>query len=252
MQLFGVNLRHKTKVIMGGVNLSDFKNNPQHIDEINKKYGLKNKKVVLFTGRLTKNKGVEYLIKAAKDIKGTVLILGGGQDKKGLEELIKKEKLTNVIMIGYIKPDELGFFHAFYERADVYVSPSIWEEPLGLTILEAMAAGTPVVATRRGGIVSVIKHGENGFFINARNSKQIAGTVNMLLLDDNLRKKISEKAAKTIRDNFTWEKIASQFEEIYERFTYSTTEYLNVVKGKNPKLSDFMRSMKQTLNKTVR
>ena len=155
-------------------------------------------------------------------------------------------------MVGYIKADESELFHAFYERADVYVSPSIWEEPLGLTMLEAMAAGTPVVATKRGGIVSVIKDGENGFFVRARNSKQIAETVNMLLLDDALREKISKNAAKTISDNFTWKEIANQFEEIYSKFTYSTTEYLNVVKGKNPKLSNFMRSMNQVLRKSTK
>lgn len=252
LEMFGENLSHKTKVIMGGVSMSNFKRDQQKIDQINKKYDLKNKKVILFTGRLTKNKGVEYLINAAKDIKGTILIVGGGYDKKRLEDIIKEGKLKNVIMAGYIKADESEFFHAFYERADVYVSPSVWEEPLGLTILEAMAAGTPVVATKRGGIVSVIKDGENGFFVNARNSKQIAETVNMLLLDDKLRQKVSRNAAKTITDNFTWEKIAAQFEEIYSKFTYSTTEYLNVVRGKNPKLSNFMRSMNQTFRKTIK
>ena len=252
LKMFGRNLNRKTKVIMGGVNMASFKKNQQKIDQINKKYDLKNKKVVLFTGRLTKNKGVEYLINAAKEIKGTVLIVGGGYDKKRLEGIIKQKKLRNVIMTGYIKAVEAEFFHAFYERADVYVSPSVWEEPLGLTMLEAMAAGTPVVATKRGGIVSVINDGENGFFVRARNSKQIAETVNMLLLDDKLREKISKNAAKTISDSFTWEKIASQFEEIYSKFTYSTSEYLSVVRGKNPKLSNFMRSMNQAFGKTAK
>lgn len=252
LEMFGENLAHKTKVIMGGVSLANFKKDREKIDQINKKYDLKNKKVILFTGRLTKNKGVEYLINAASDIKGTVLIVGGGYDRKRLGGIIKEKKLKNVIMAGYIKADQSEFFHTFYERADVYVSPSVWEEPLGLTILEAMAAGTPVIATKRGGIVSVIKDGENGFFVNPRNSKQIAETVNMLLLNDKLRQKVSKNAAKTIADNFTWEKIAAQFEEIYLKFTYSTTEYLSVVRGKNPKLSNFMRSMNQVLRKTTK
>lgn len=231
LDMFGINLKYKTKVIMGGVKIVDYKKNEQKIQQINKKYGLKNKKVILFTGRLTKNKGVEYLIKAAKDIQGTILVVGGGYDKKRLEGIISEKKIQNVIMTGYIKSGESELFHAFYERADIYVSPSVWEEPLGLTILEAMAAGVPVVATKKGGIVSVIKDGENGFFIRARNSKQIAETVNMLLLNDDLREKISKNAAKTILDNFTWEKIATQFEEIYKKFTYSTIEYTSLVKG---------------------
>lgn len=231
LDMFGVNLKHKTKVIMGGVKIADYNKNEQKIQQINRKYGLKNKKVVLFTGRLTQNKGVEYLIKAAKDIQGTILIVGGGYDKKRLEGIISEKKIQNVILTGYIKSSESELFHAFYERADVYVSPSVWEEPLGLTILEAMAAGVPVIATKKGGIVSVIRDGENGFFIRARNSKQIAETVNKLLLDDELREKISKNAAKTILDNFTWEKIATQFEDIYKKFTYSTTEYTNLVRA---------------------
>lgn len=231
IEMFGLHLKQKTKVIMGGVRISNYKKDEQKIKEINKKYNLDGKKVVLFTGRLSINKGVKYLINAAKYIKGTVLIVGGGSEKENLENLIKSESIKNVIMIGYINPDKSDLFHAFYERADVYVSPSVWEEPLGLTILEAMAAGTPVVATKKGGMVSIIKDGENGFFVRARNSKQIAETVNMLLLNDELRKKVSGNATKTILDNFTWEKIATQFEDIYKKFTYSTNEYNRMVKG---------------------
>lgn len=252
LEMFGANLSHKTKVIMGGVNISKYKKNMEIRAEINKRYGLEGKKVVLFTGRLTENKGVRYLIKAAKSIKGTILIVGGGGEKENLEKLIKAEGVKNVIMIGYINPEKASIFHEFYERADVYVSPSVWEEPLGLTILEAMAAGTPVVATKKGGIVSVIKEGENGFFVRARNSRQIAETVNMLLDDDELRAKVSQNASRTIKEKFTWEKIASQFEEIYAKFTYSTREYLSVVKGKNPQLSSFMRSMSQVLRKSTK
>ena len=231
LTMFGYNLKHKTKVIMGGVDISNFKKDEKKIDQINKKYNLSGKKVVLYTGRLTKSKGVEYLIKAARDIRGTVIIVGGGQEQQNLEALIKTANLKNVIMTGYIKPEDSGIFHSFYERADVYVSPSVWEEPLGLTILEAMAAGTPVVATKKGGMLSVIKDGENGFFIRARNSNQIAEVVNKLFLDDQLRKKVSQNAKKTVLEKFTWEKIATQFEEIYKKFTYSTPEYMAIVKG---------------------
>jgi len=231
LKMFGANLKPKTKVIMGGVKISNYEANDKYISEIDKKYGLKDKKVVLYTGRLTVNKGVKYLINAAKKINGTVLIVGGGVEKENLEKQIKESGLKNVIMVGYINPAKSAIFHAFYERADVYVSPSVWDEPFGLTILEAMAANTPVVATRKGGMLSVIKDGENGFFVRARNSKEIADKVNLLLSDDALREKAARNARKTVDDKFTWEKIASQFEEIYKKFTYSTSEYMAVVKG---------------------
>lgn len=245
LELFGKDLRHKSTVIMGGVNLEDYKKDPAEIEVINNKYKLDGKKVVLFTGRLTKNKGVNFLIKAAPLINGTVLIVGDGPERKSLEEEIKRNKINNVIMVGYINPGEKRLFHAFYERADVFVSPSIWDEPLGLTILEAMAAGATVVATKRGGVLSSIQDKVNGFLINPRSSKEIAEVVNKLLEDDQLRKKISAAALKTIMEHFTWEKIADQFENIYKQFKYSTPEYLAIVRGSNPELSNFMRSLKK-------
>lgn len=243
IDIFGHSLEQKSTVIMGGVKLEDYRDDPEEIELINNQYNLKEKKVVLFTGRLTKNKGVIYLIRAAEFINGTVVIVGDGPEKKNLEEEIKKRKLTNVIMVGYINPGDQRLFHAFYERADAYVSPSIWQEPLGLTIIEAMAAHTPVVATKKGGILSIIKDKQNGFLIRAKNSKEIAGTVNMLLADDKLRAKIGDEGYGTVLENFTWEKIASQFEKIYKQFKYSTSEYLARVKGTNPELFNFMKSL---------
>ncbi len=253
LNMFGENLKYKTKVIMGGVKISNYKNSIQKIQQIDKRYGLKDKKIVLFAGRLNKNKGVQYLINAAPQIKNaTILIVGGGEDKKRLEEIVKEKKIKNVILTGYIKSDESALFHAFYDRADIYVSPSVWEEPFGLTILEAMAAGKPVVATRKGGMVSVIKDGENGFFVRAYNSKEIAEKVNLLLSDDGLREKIAKNAYKTIIGNFTWEKIATQFEDIYAKFTYSTAEYMERVKGARQNGNSLRLSVNKILRKPTK
>ena len=243
LDMFGSFLSHKSTVIMGGVNLQDYKRDPEEIGIINKRYNLYEKKVVLFTGRLTKHKGAIYLVKAAPFIKGIVIIAGDGPERKNIEEEIKKNKIKNVVMAGYIPTAGKRLFHAFYERADVYVCPSIWNEPLGLTILEAMAAHTPVVATKKGGVVSLIEDKKNGFFMTARNSKQIAEIVNMLFADDKLRKKVGEAGYNSVVEHFTWVKIAGEFENIYKQFKYSTSEYLARVKGMNPQLSNFMRSM---------
>lgn len=244
LDMFGHNLRQKSSVIMGGVNLSDYKQDPKHIEQINKKYGLKDKKVVLFTGRLTKNKGVIYLVRAAVSIKGTVLIVGDGPEKKTIENEIKKLKLKNVIMAGYVSPEDIKFFHAFYERADVLVSPSVWNEPFGLTIIESMAVPqSVVVATKKGGVNSIIKDGYNGLLIASRNSKQIAEAVNRLLEDDKLRKRIGAQAYKTVVEKFTWEKIADEFEKIYKKFRYSNLEYLALVRGTNPAMSKFLKGI---------
>lgn len=215
MQMFGRDIKRKMVMLMGGVDINNFKRDPAQIEKINTTYNLTGKKVVLFTGRLTIHKGVIYLVKAAATIKGTVVIVGDGPERPAIEEEIKDRKLTNVVLVGYVNNTD-PIFHAFYERADVYVSPSIWDEPLGLTILEAMGSRTAVVATRKGGVVDIISEEVNGYMIRARNSKEIATTVNMLLEDDVLREKIADQAHKTVLEKFTWQRIAQRFEKLYE------------------------------------
>jgi glycosyltransferase involved in cell wall biosynthesis len=226
LKMFGKQHSYKTRTIPGGVNISDFDNGDNEIlAKIDKKYSLTGKKVVLFTGRLTVHKGVEYLIKAARSIQGEVLILGDGPERPYLEEMIKKYNLKNTRILGYMTPKEGIKFREFYRRADVYVAPSVWDEPLGLVILEAMAAGTPVIVTRKGGITSIVKDGYNGFLVRARNSQEIADRVNMLFADENLRLKMAQRARSTVEEKFSWEDVALKFERIYSKFRYSTKEY---------------------------
>lgn len=214
IKMFGKKCSPKLRTIPAGVELKRIRSSK----EIDKRYNLSGKKVVLFTGRLTVHKGVKYLIKAARRIKGEVIILGDGPEKPYLKELVKKYNLKNVRLLGYIREDDLATLTKFYYRADVYVAPSVWNEPLGMVILEAMAAGTPVICTRKGGIMSIVKDGYNGYLVRARNSTQIAQMVNKLLADDHLREKMGERARRTVEDKFTWEKVTDKFERIYKKF----------------------------------
>jgi len=249
LQMFGEALAKKTQVIHGGVRLENYTSDQKDIDTIDAKYKLKGKKVVLFTGRLIKEKGVKYLINAAPYIKGTLVIVGDGPERRKIEEQIKRKKLTNVLLAGYINSSDKRHLHAFYERADIYVAPSIWEEGFGLTILEAMAAHTPVVASSQGGIVSIIKDQVNGLLIPPRSGKAIAEAVNLLLNNDELRKKYGEEAYKTVVENFTWEKIAEQYEVMYKKYAFSTSEYLQDVQGDDPKASQILRLLDRFLTR---
>lgn len=213
-EIVGNEFNNKIRVIPGGVNVSSF---PQRVDTsgIDKKYDLKNKKLVLFTGKLTAYKGVKYLIQAAKQIDGIIGITGDGPEKKFLEKLARYLGAKNVRFFGLIAEKELI---AMYYRADVSVVPSVWDEPLGLVVLEAMAARTPVVVTKRGGIPLMVKDGYNGFFIKSRNPKDIAEKVNKLLVSDSLREKMGERARQTVLERFTWEIIAKRYEKTYNEF----------------------------------
>lgn len=215
VKIFGKKMSRKLRTIPGGVRLNN--NGSEKVSWIDKKYNLRHKKVVLFTGRLTVHKGVRYLISAARKINGEVLILGDGPERPYLEKLIKEYDLPNVHLLGYMNPQDFKKFHDFYARADVYVAPSVWDEPLGLVILEAMASKTPVVSTRKGGVSSLIRDGYDGYLVRPRNATQIAEKVNKILEDDELRQKMGERARERVEERFTWEKIADKFEGIYER-----------------------------------
>ena len=183
--------------------------------DIERKYNFSGKRLILFSGKLTKYKGVRYLIQAAKKIDAVIGITGDGPERGNLEQLSKDLKLPNVRFFGYVGSHELK---ELYYKADVCVVPSVWDEPLGLVVLEAMATKTPVVVTRKGGIPLMVKDGVNGFFVRPRNAREIAEKVNLLLSNEDLRKKMGERARQTVVERFTWAKIADRFENMYTEF----------------------------------
>jgi glycosyltransferase involved in cell wall biosynthesis len=231
LNMFGAQYERKIRTIPGGVYLDEYVADQKIIAEINDHYKLHGKKVVLFTGRLTPQKGVEYLIRAAPQIHGEVLVLGDGPDRPRLEKLIADLKVTNCHILGYMSPKEKESFKQFYARADVYVAPSTWKEPLGLVILEAMAARTPVISTRAGGVMSIIKDGYNGYLVHVRKAAEIATRVNELLDNDELREKMSSRAYDNVVKRYTWKVIAKQFTKIYRNYASNSKEYLRLVKA---------------------
>ncbi|MBI3620104.1 glycosyltransferase family 4 protein [Candidatus Roizmanbacteria bacterium] len=215
LKVFGDEYRKQIRTIPGGVDIKKF--HKVNTDDIDKQFDIAGKKLVVFAGKLTPYKGVKYLVRAAPKIKGEVFILGDGSERKNLEKIVKEEKITNVKFLGYLGIDT-DFLVKFYSRAQVFVAPSVWDEPLGLVILESMACETPVVVTRKGGIPLAVKEGKNGLFIRPRNSKDIAEKINMLLTDDETRKKMAKMAREIAVSKFSWEIIAHRFENIYEKF----------------------------------
>lgn len=214
LQMFGRDLAKKTKTIPAGVsNMVDFSRNTSWID---RKYQFKYPNMVLFTGRLTVHKGVEYLIKAARLIKAEIVILGDGPERKYLESLIKKYKLANVHLLGYFSQKQTEL-NDFYLRADVYVAPSVWDEPLGIVILEAMVQKTPVIVTRKGGVSTIVKDGVNGFLVRPKSASQIAEKANLLIENEKLRYKMGESAYRIVIEKFNWDKIGDRFYRIYQK-----------------------------------
>jgi len=214
--IFGESFRRKTRTIFPGVDLKLYPKDKK-VKIIDKKYHLVGKKLVIYVGRLDKGKGIEFLIKAAKDIKAEIYILGGGDYKTELVKMAKDLKLKNVHFLGYFGSENISELREFYQRANVVVVPSTVKEAFGLVILEAMASSTPVVASRIGGIPNIIKDGKTGFLVQPRSSKEIAEKVNRIVNDDKLRITMGERCRKLIEERFTWEKTAANIHENFER-----------------------------------
>ncbi len=219
LKLFGKELSSHVTMIPGGVDINEF--NPKlDCSDVDKLFNTTKKKVVAYAGRLTRKKGVQYLIEAARNIFAEVIIIGDGPEKRILERMARSYRLTNVHFAGYFSVDSI--LKKLICRADILVSPSIWEEPLGLVLLEAMACETPVVVTRTGGVSLIVKDGVNGYFVNPKNANEIAEKVNELLADDEARKRMGINARRSVKEKFSWSQIAQRFEHVYYQYAINS------------------------------
>lgn len=180
-------------------------------------FGQGDKKVVLFVGRLAEKKGVTYLIEAMEQIDALLVIVGNGPLRKELEEKAKQIGKDKIHFLGEKTHEELK---RIYASADVFAAPSITarngdQEGLGLVMLEAMASGLPIVASRSGGIIQVIKDGENGLLSEEKCVWQLADNICSLLNDYYLCKKLIQNGIETIR-YYDYENLAKRYEEVYQ------------------------------------
>lgn len=217
LRIFKGFFHEKCRVIPGGVDIGKFVYSEAGAKQVDKELNLHGKPVVVFAGKITKYKGVEFLIGAAKKIHGEVVILGDGPELPKLKQKAQSLGLTNVHWVGHLGAGVKKLV-PYYSRADVFIAPSVWDEPLGLVILEAMACNTPVVVTRKGGIPLAVKEGVNGLFIRPRNSEEIVEKVNKLLDNEHLRLKMGQNARRVVEKKFSWETIAHKFELLYMRY----------------------------------
>jgi len=196
--------------IMGnGVDTNDFK--PADQNE-------RREKVVLTVGRLGPGKGLHDLIEAAGVViqeipEARFLIVGEGNLRASLEKLIHQRRLENCIqMTGHIS--NRARLIDLFRKASLFVLPS-HHEGLPTVLLEAMACGCPVLATRIGGIPYVIQDGENGRLISPGNVRELSQGIIHLLENCQLSISLGRQAHKTVEERFSWETIGAQFVQLY-------------------------------------
>jgi len=158
-------------------------------------------------------KGLKYLIEAAhllKDKNIKFILVGEGQEKEEIENLIKNYNLSEKFVL--IKPTYKDYI--YLKAFDAFVLPSL-KEGFPWTILEAMVAEVPVIATRVGAIPEVIDNGKNGILIDSRNPEQTKQAINKLLDDESLRNKLAKEGRKTVVEKFNLEKMVKEIEKLF-------------------------------------
>lgn len=222
--------RKKTKTVYLGVNPKEFImkwDHPRRVKKLKRKWKVSGKKVVLFVGRIDKDKGLKTLIRAAARVrrrhKNMLLLVVGGADHgrkkkdryfRRIERWAKRKLGRHVRFTGFVPTKKIP---QLYAVADVFVCPSSWKEPFGRVNIEAMATGLPVVSTNRGGIPEVVRHGKTGYLVRKSNSKLMAKYVNRLLKNRKLNKRMGRRGRKLVLKKFTWRRVANQVHSIYRK-----------------------------------
>jgi D-inositol-3-phosphate glycosyltransferase len=175
--------------------------------------------VLLWVGRLEKLKGVDILINAVAQLDErdfTLLIVGGDEYAEDLKDELRAQAAAaglsaNVRFDGAVAHADLPLY---YSAADVCVVPSYYES-FGLVAVEAMACGTPVVASRVGGLISTVTDGVNGYLIPWRCPEPFAEKLEVLLNNPELRANFSRAARRSV-ERFRWRTIGLQIASLYD------------------------------------
>ena len=211
----GRELKVPVAAVSNGVDLRHFKPG-RASDGMYKKYGVdKNKKTVLYLGRIDPEKNVQAVIDAYIKAKNNVndiqlVIVGDGVDKARLEKYIGDTK--DVHFLGRVTPPEL---YEVYKFGDVFVTASEIETQ-GIVLIEAAACGMPLVAVNAGAVREVCRDGENGVLCEPGNVTQMAEATVKILTDDKLRKSYSKKSLEIAKEH-DFERTLDRFENIYRK-----------------------------------
>jgi len=201
----------KIRLIPNGVNMTKYSQAPL------KNVSFGPGKIVFFIGRLVKEKGVQVLLEAvpqviAADPEVRFFIAGQGPLEEQLKVQAKNLKLEPyVTFLGYIS-EELKI--TLFKQAQVAVFPSLYE-PFGIVVLEAMAAGVPVVAADTGGMGEIVSHGFSGFKVQSGDAHSLAANLIKILQDRELAKKLATNALRVVKDQYNWEQIAEKTKDVY-------------------------------------
>ena len=198
------------KVIPNGVDVRRFQS-PRPIERWQD--GTRN---ILFLGRLEERKGVMYLLKAYRVLRQRgcscrLLVAGSGPQEREVRRYLATRRLAGVELLGRVSDEEKP---RYFATADVYVSPATGQESFGIVLLEAMAAGAPIVCSDIHGYKGVVHRGEQALLVPPRDHRGLVAAISRLLDDPTLRARMGE-AGRERAEQFSWENITAKVDDYY-------------------------------------
>ncbi|MBI4214342.1 MAG: glycosyltransferase family 4 protein [Chloroflexi bacterium] len=171
---------------------------------------------VLFLGRLEKRKGLSHLLRAWGRVREAVpearlVVAGGGRALNHYQKFVQARGSDDIVFTGPVSDEDKV---RYYQTADIYCAPSTGGESFGIVLLEAMAAGTPIVATDIPGYREVVTHGKEGLLVPPRDAGQLAESLIRALRDPGARARLGEKGRETAR-RYDWQQVGSEVLDYY-------------------------------------
>lgn len=205
--------------------------------------------VILQLGRLVKRKGIDNVVLGVKELLKLkddpvrLVIVGGESDEPDpsktpeisrLMDLAREENILSKVLFTGRKKREI--LKHYYNAADVFVTTP-WYEPFGITPLESMACGTPVIGSNVGGIKYSVAHGETGFLVPPNDPELLGKRLYDLASDKGLMKRFCLNSVKRVNTLFTWERVGKMVSEIYEEILGSQITRLGKIQNS---ISEFL------------
>lgn len=211
--------RRKLHLIFNGLPETDTLPRPEARAALAKKIGLPIPDSMILIGtiaELTKNKGISYLVLAARLLRShfnnfLVVIIGAGEERPLLKQQIRDQKLDDVVFLAGLVPDAQRLLPAF----DIFALSSL-KEGLPYAVMEAMAAGLPVVATAVGGLTDLVSDGVSGLLVPPKDAGALAGAVEKLARSPGLRSSFGRAAQERIRTHFDFRAMLNRTIAVYE------------------------------------
>ena len=211
--------KNKISLIGNGVNVNDFPYVDDRLRQLNRtKWNLNNDPTIGIIARLSDVKGQDILITAMKEViqkipKAKVLIVGEGKMDMMLKDLVNTLNLNEHVVFYPVVDKTVEMLSLF----DIFVMPSR-QEGLGISVMEAQASGLPVIASRVGGIPSLIEDGKTGLLFEPENVHELAAAIVRVIEDKTLAVQLGQQAREFIKANYSAQQMVERTIKFYKQF----------------------------------